>query len=375
MNILEDDTTKDELVTAKDIEGITKCYIANDDYPDGLLIDVGDVDEEDGTVNELDVLGDGSCIATYNLDGDATDLSVDYDGTANGDGILGYDEIEAIFLEIFAISRSLERSERIAFLGPIGTYTHQAAESRFGANAKYLPLLNIQAVFKAITNKEAKYGIVPIENNTEGVVGITLDSLKKYDVKIVSEICMDIHHSFASYQDDLKNIKRIYSHPQGYNQCINFLETHSLLDVEFIPTESTAKAAMMASEDKYSGAICSKIAAKLYNVPLLFEKIEDNLANRTRFIVISDFKTQKSGNDKTSVIAKTSHKTGALFELLKKFKDKNINLLKIESRPNKDDTFNTWFYIDFEGHIDDEDVKDIINSEDMIWLGSYLRDC
>ncbi|WP_456480134.1 prephenate dehydratase [Nautilia sp.] len=290
-------------------------------------------------------------------------------------GILGYDEIEAIFLEIFAVSRTLERKERIAFLGPVGTYTHQAAEHRFGANAKYLPLLNIEAVFKAVANKEAKYGVVPIENNTEGVVGVTLDSLKKYDVKIVSEICMDIHHSFASFQNDVKNIKRIYSHPQGYNQCLNFLETHSLLDVEFIPTESTAKAAQLAAEDQESGAICSKIAAKLYNVPLLFEKIEDNLANRTRFIIISDFKTERSGNDKTSVIAKTSHRSGALFELLKKFKEKEINLLKIESRPNKDDTFNTWFYIDFEGHIDDENVKEIIESQDMLWLGSYLRDC
>ncbi len=290
-------------------------------------------------------------------------------------GILGYEEIEAIFLEIFAISRTLERKERIAFLGPIGTYTHQAAESRFGANARYLPLLNIEAVFKSVANKESKYGVVPIENNTEGVVGITLDSLKKYNVKIVAEICMDIHHSFASYQDDLSKIKRIYSHPQGYNQCINFLETHSLLDVEFVPTESTARAAQLAAEDKESGAICSKIAAKLYNVPLLFEKIEDNLANRTRFIVISDFKTQKSGNDKTSVIAKTSHKSGALFELLKKFKERDINLLKIESRPNKDDTFNTWFYIDFEGHIDDKKVQEIVDMENMIWLGSYLRDC
>jgi chorismate mutase/prephenate dehydratase len=278
-------------------------------------------------------------------------------------------------LEIFAISRTLERSERIAFLGPVGTYTHQAAEHKFGANAKYLPLLNIEAVFKAVHNKEAKYGVVPIENNTEGVVGITLDSLKKYNVKMVSEICLDIHHSFASVQDELTNIKRIYSHPQGYNQCLNFLETHGLLDVEFIPTESTAKAAELASKDEKSAAICSKIAAKLYNVPLLFEKIEDNLANRTRFIIISDFKTSKSGNDKTSVIAKTSHKTGALFNLLKKFKDKNINLLKIESRPNKDDTFNTWFYIDFEGHIEDEDVKKLIEEENMLWLGSYLREC
>jgi len=289
-------------------------------------------------------------------------------------GILGYEEIEAIFLEIFAISRMLERRERIAFLGPIGTYTHQAAESRFG-NARYLPILNIEGVFKAVDSKEAKYGVVPIENNTEGVVGITLDSLKKYNVKIVSEVCLDIHHSFASYQDDLTKIKRIYSHPQGYNQCLNFLETHSLLDIEFIPTESTAKAAKLASEDKESGAICSKIAAKLYNVPLLFDKIEDNLANRTRFIIISDYKTEKSGNDKTSIIAKTMHKPGSLFELLKKFKDKNINLLKIESRPNKDDTFNTWFYIDFEGHIDDKNVKELVESEEMIWLGSYPKNC
>jgi chorismate mutase/prephenate dehydratase len=290
-------------------------------------------------------------------------------------GILGKDEIEAIFLEIFAISRALERKERIAFLGPIGTYTHQAAESRFGANARYLPVMNIEGVFKSVANKEAKYGVVPIENNTEGVVGITLDSLKKYGVKIVAEICMEIHHSFASLCEDVTKIKRIYSHPQGYNQCLAFLETHGLIDVEFIPTKSTAEAAKIASKDPEGAAICSKIAAKLYNVPLLFEKIEDNKANRTRFIIISDFKTNPSGNDKTSVIAKTSHKSGALFELLKDFKQKDINLLKIESRPNKDDTFNAWFYIDFEGHIDDEKVKEIIEKHNMIWLGSYLRDC
>jgi len=290
-------------------------------------------------------------------------------------GILRDKDIKAIFSEIFAISRMFQRNERIAFLGPIGTYTHQAAKNEFGKNAKYLPISNIEGVFKEVYNKEAKYGVVPIENNTEGVVGITLDSLKKYNVKIVSEICIDIHHSFASYQDDLTKIKRIYSHPQGYNQCLNFLETHFLLDVEFIPTESTAKAAKLASEDKESGAICSEIAAKLYNVPILFDKIEDNLANRTRFIIISDYKIEKSGNDKTSIIAKTTHKPGSLFELLKKFKDRNINLLKIESRPNKDDTFNTWFYIDFEGHIDNKNVKELIEDEEMIWLGSYPKNC
>jgi len=288
-------------------------------------------------------------------------------------GLLKRDDIEAIFLEIFSTSRNLERTERVAFLGPVGTFTHQAAESRFGATGKYLPLLNIEAVFKSVGFRESKYGVVPIENNTEGIVSATLDSLKKYDVKIVNEIFMDIHHSFATLQEDMVKIKRIYSHPQAYNQCKTFLEEHSLMDVEFIPTESTAKAAQLAKEDNESGAICSHIAAKLYNLPLLFAKIEDNEANKTRFIVISDYKTDKSGNDKTSIIAKTSHQSGALFELLKEFKEANINLTKIESRPLKDDSFHSLFYIDFEGHIDDENVKKIIDKENITWLGSYTK--
>jgi len=288
-------------------------------------------------------------------------------------GLLKKDDIEAIFLEIFSTSRNLERTERVAFLGPLGTFTHQAAESRFGATGKYLPLLNIEAVFKSVSFKECKYGVVPIENNTEGIVSATLDSLRRYDVKIVNEIFMDIHHSFASLQEDVRKIKRIYSHPQAYNQCKGFLEEHSLMDVEFIPTESTAKAAQLAKEDNESGAICSHIAAKLYQLPLFFAKIEDNQANKTRFIVISDYKTQKSGNDKTSIIAKTSHKSGALFELLKEFKDANVNLTKIESRPLKDDSFHSLFYIDFEGHIDDENVKKIIDKENITWLGSYAK--
>jgi chorismate mutase/prephenate dehydratase len=288
-------------------------------------------------------------------------------------GLLKREDIEAIFLEIFSTSRNLERTERVAFLGPIGTFTHQAAESRFGATGKYLPVLNIEAVFKSVSFKESKYGVVPIENNTEGIVSVTLDSLRKYDVKIVNEIFMDIHHSFASVQDDITKIKKIYSHPQAYNQCKTFLEEHALIDAEFIPTESTAKAAQLAKEDKESGAICSHIAAKLYQLPLLFAKIEDNEANRTRFIVISDYKTQKSGNDKTSIIAKTSHKSGALFELLKEFKDASINLTKIESRPLKDDSFHSLFYIDFEGHIDEENVAKIINKENITWLGSYVK--
>ncbi len=289
-------------------------------------------------------------------------------------GPLNDDAIDAIFLEIFAVSRNLERPERVAFLGPEGSYTHQAAESRFGAMSSYLSISSIEGVFKVLENSEAKYGVVPIENNTDGAVGITLDCLGKYDSKIVAEVYLDIHHSFASLAEDIKEIKRIYSHPQGYNQCRNFLEEHFLFEVEFIPTKSTAEAAKLAREDKHAAAICSHIAAKMYNLPVLFEKIEDNLANRTRFLILSDFKNQKGVHNKTSILARTDNKPGSLARFLQAFQDENINLTKIESRPSRDKNFQSVFYIDFEGHIDDENVKKVLEiyKDQIKWLGSYI---
>jgi len=288
--------------------------------------------------------------------------------------LLPKEAIEAIFMEIFAVSRNLELPEKVAYLGPEGSYTHQAAESRFGALSYYLPLSSIEAVFRVLQNKEAKYGVVPIENNTEGAIGTTLDCLGKYDSLIIAEHYMDIHHSFASLAENLKDIKRIYSHPQGYNQCRTFLEEHFLLDVEFIPTRSTSYAAKRAKEDPESAAICSHIAAKLYNLPIHFEKIEDNLANQTRFLILSDFKNEKSGHDKTSILAQTEDRPGSLVDFLQSFQDAGINLTKIESRPVKEKKFQSVFYIDFRGHIDDENVKEVLeNSPSKIkWLGSYV---
>ncbi|MFV0481701.1 MAG: prephenate dehydratase [Campylobacteraceae bacterium] len=294
-------------------------------------------------------------------------------------GILKTSAIDAIYLEIFAVSRNLEMPEKIAFLGPEGSYTHQAAQSRFGAMGSYLALNSIESVFQVLKNKEAKYGVVPIENNTEGAVGITLDSLRSADeTKIVAEVYMDIHHSFASISENLKEIKVIYSHPQGYNQCRQFLESHMLIDIEFIPTKSTAEAAKMASFDKNSAAICSHIAAKIYNLPIMFEKIEDNSANRTRFLILSDFKNQVGVKNKTSILAKTHDKPGGLLELLQKFHNAKINLTKIESRPTKTKDFKKVFYLDFEGHIDEENIqkflKDNKKEYDIIWLGSYISE-
>ncbi|WP_086303895.1 prephenate dehydratase [Campylobacter devanensis] len=287
--------------------------------------------------------------------------------------------IEAIYLEIFAVSRNLELPQKVAFLGPVGTYTHQAAESRFGAMSSYTPISSIEGVFRELNNGEAKYGVVPIENNTEGAVGITLDCLRKYEnVKIVAEIYMDIHHSFVSLSENLSDIKKIYSHPQGYNQCHKFLDDHNLNSIEFIPTKSTAQAAYLASQDPSSAAICSKIAAHINKVPIMFEKIEDNMANRTRFFVLSDFKNIKSSCNKTSILALTAHRPGGLVELLNMFKEGGINLTKLESRPIKQKDFKTVFYIDFEGHIDDENVEAVLknasqNGHEITWLGSYLN--
>ena len=174
-------------------------------------------------------------------------------------GVLNAEAIDAIFLEVFAVSRNLEFPEKVAYLGPEGSYTHQVAESRFGAMGNYIGVNSIEAVFHVLENGEAKYGVVPVENNTEGAVGTTLDCLGKFSAKIVAEIYMDIHHSFATACEDIKKIKRIYSHPQGYNQCRRFLEEHMLLGVEFIPTKSTAEAAQKASKDSEAAAIRCQI--------------------------------------------------------------------------------------------------------------------
>ena len=292
------------------------------------------------------------------------------------DGPLDAQAIDAIFLEVFAVSRNLEFAEKVAYLGPEGSYTHQVAESRFGAMGSYLSLSSIEAVFRALEHKEAKYGVVPVENNTEGAVGTTLDCLGKFGAKIVAEIYMDIHHSFATVCENVKHLKRIYSHPQAYNQCRRFLEEHMLFGIEFIPTKSTAEAAQKALMDEESAAICSHIAAKLVNLPILFGKIEDNMANRTRFLILSDFKNKQGADSKTSVWAKIDNTPGSLVAFLQSFQTQNVNLTKIESRPAKEEGFKSVFYLDFEGHIDDENVQKVIQTNqercDIKWLGSYI---
>ncbi|WP_456323212.1 prephenate dehydratase [Hydrogenimonas sp.] len=291
-------------------------------------------------------------------------------------GPLTKEAIEAIFLEIFAVARNFEQPQRVAYLGPEGSFTHQAAENRFGAMSEYIPLHSIPAVFKAVHADRARFAVVPIENNSNGFVGETLDELAKTDLKIVAELYMPIHHSFVTKASNLQDIKRIYSKDIAFNQCRSFLLEHELDSVDYIPVESTAKAARMAAEDLQSAAICSHIAAKLYRVPIMFENIEDNHRNKTRFIILSDFENEPSGEDKTSILAKLSDRPGSLYEFLQSFHDANVNLKKIESRPAMEESgFDYWFYIDFEGHRDEPHIQKLFEKhrDEIKYLGSYVQ--
>ncbi len=288
-------------------------------------------------------------------------------------GKLNRSAIEALFLEIFAISRNIELPENIAFLGPEGSFTHQAAESRFGAMSSYLPIGSISGVFREVSTKKAKFGVIPIENSSNGIVSDTINCLTKYNLKIIAEVILDIHHTLATTCDKIKDIKRIYSKDIAFEQCRKFLENVGLDEVEHIPVESTTKAAKYAVKEKNSAVICSHVGAKMYNLPILFENIEDKDNNRTRFFIVSDFENAKSGNDKTSILVKLPNRSGILVEFLTDFDKAGINLTKIKSHIVEG---NSIFFIDFDGHKDDEHIKTIFekHKESIKFLGSYVKE-
>ncbi|MFN3588136.1 MAG: prephenate dehydratase [Spirosomataceae bacterium] len=288
--------------------------------------------------------------------------------------------IEAIYLEIFAAARNYELPERVAYLGPEGSFTHQAAESRFGAMSEYMTLPTIKSVFEAVETGRAKFGVIPIENNQEGIVYETVDLLHEMQVNIVAELKIPVHFTLATEAESPDKIKRIYSKDIAFRQCRGFLNKYfEQHDVEEIQVESTSKAAKLAAEDPESAAICSEIAGKLFSLPILFKNIEDNNQNRTRFFIISrDFVNQPSGNDKTTLIVRLpdTDKPGVLAEFLQDFKQAGINLTKIESRPYKgDEAFNFWFFIEFLGYFDDAHFKSAVEKYKTYIkvLGSYVR--
>jgi chorismate mutase/prephenate dehydratase len=292
-------------------------------------------------------------------------------------GRLNKAAIEAIFLEIFAVARNIELPERIAYLGPEGSFTHQAAESRYGAMSFYTPLNSIKAVFESVKTDRARFGVIPIENNQEGVVQETIDLLGQYDLNIVAELPMAIHFAFATEEEDIKKITKIYSKDIAFKQCRSFIDDHFDKGVSLVPVNSTSTAVKMAKEEKGAAAICAHIAARQYDLPILFENIEDSGENFTRFIILGKgFYNEPSGADKTSIIARLADEPGALATFLQEFHNSSINLCKVESRPAKEGSkFKYIFFIDFEGHFNDTNVQEVIKNywQNLKWLGSYVR--
>jgi chorismate mutase/prephenate dehydratase len=295
-------------------------------------------------------------------------------------GLLTRQAIDAIFFEIFAVSRNLELPERISYLGPEGSFTHQAAESRFGGMSEYLVLPTIHSVFESVETGRAKFGVVPVENNQEGIVIETVDFLREKNLTIVAEVLLPVHFTFASQSDTLKDINRIYSKDIAFRQCGKFIgEYLEGMGIELIPVESTSKAAKLASQEVDAAAICSSISARLFGVPILYDNIEDSDQNRTRFLILAkDFLNVKSEDDKTTIIANlpNTNRPGVLYEFLKDFNDRGINLTKIESRPLRGEAaFRTWFLVEFLGHVQDEPVQEIMHKygTHLKWLGSYIR--
>ncbi len=267
--------------------------------------------------------------------------------------------IRVVFREIMSASLSLEQPLKVAYLGPKATFTYLACMKQFGVFANYIPVNSIKEVFTEVERGLADYGVVPIENSTEGVVNHTLDMFVDSNLKITSEILQEVSHHLLSLTGNLADIKCVYSHPQPIAQCSGWIEKN-LANIPVVEVSSTARAAEMCTEDPSAAAIASELAAQLYGLKIIKSHIEDYSSNFTRFLVIAKNHVQKSGKDKTSVMFSIKDKVGALYSCLKIFTDCGINLTKIESRPSRKKVWEYIFFIDIEGHIEDEKIRKAI---------------
>jgi chorismate mutase/prephenate dehydratase len=282
-----------------------------------------------------------------------------------------------IFTEIVSAARSLEEPLMIGYLGPEGTFTEQAAIKHFGSSVILNPIATIPDVFRQVENGKMNFGIVPIENSQQGTVNLTLDEFVDSPLTIVGETYLSIHHNLLANVDNISEIKRIYSHPQGFAQCRIWIETN-LPNAEKMEVSSTAKAASLVPWDKFSAAIASEIAAEKYGLNILERNIEDNPENYTRFWIISTDKQKADNPEKTTVLVSVKDKPGALLRLLSPFQVYNINLSKIESRPSKRRPWDYLFFIDIDESINNSALKKALDKvkEDSVFLkilGSYSK--
>jgi chorismate mutase / prephenate dehydratase len=285
--------------------------------------------------------------------------------------------LAAIFCEIMSGSLALESKLKISYFGQPGTNTHIAALQKFGSSSSYIAGSTLRDVFLEVERGRAHYGVVPIENSTEGVINHTLDLFVESDLKICSEILMPISHTLMSKTGKIQKVKTIYSHPQALGQCRVWLEAN-LAGIKIVESPSTARAAQMASLNATVAAIAPDLAAKLYKLKPIAKHIEDMQDNYTRFLVIGKTTAEKTGTDKTSIMVSIKDKVGALFSLLYPFEKQGLNLTSIESRPSRKKAWDYYFFIDFLGHINDLKVQKVLQELEKSTLtvkvlGSYPR--
>ena len=294
---------------------------------------------------------------------------------ANNTGPLSNEAVSNIFRAVMSNCRALEKELTIAFLGPLGTYSEEAALKQFGLGRGAVVCGSIDEVFRTLEANQADYGVVPVENSTEGAIGITLDLLLSSPLKICGEITLPIHHCLLSKQDDISQISHVFSHSQSLSQCHEWLNK-TLPSVQREAVTSNARAAQMihdlvSTDGTFAAAIASKRAAELFNLNILAENIEDDAKNTTRFLVLGKHDVAASGTDKTSIVMTTKNKPGAMIDLLEPLSRHGVSMTKLESRPSRQSLWDYVFFVDIEGHQADAKVQAALQELQM--RASFLK--
>jgi chorismate mutase/prephenate dehydratase len=287
------------------------------------------------------------------------------------------DAIRAVFREVMSACLSVEQPLQVAYLGPEGTFTQLAARQIFGLQARYRECATIEAVFEAVASKDTAYGVVPFENSTEGTVSMTSDALFEGDLLIRQEFVLPVAHSLLSRATSLSQILMVYSHPQALAQCRSWIAKH-LPKAQVIQTTSTAAAAREAQSDARAAAIAAEIAAEIHGIPVVRSNIQDRAENATRFVVLGREDAPPTGRDRTTIAFGVADEKGALRRVLTVLEEADVNLTRIESRPNRRRAWHYIFLVDLEGHRTDPAVaralKAVRKATDFVKvIGSYPR--
>ncbi len=294
------------------------------------------------------------------------------------EGPLSNEEMARLFREIMSACLALEHPVRVAYLGPEGTFTQQAALKHFGHSASCIPFADIGDIFREVEAGAAEFGVVPVENSSEGVVNHTVDTFVTSNLKICGEVALRIHHHLlVSDVTKTDSITRIYSHAQSLAQCRSWLDTH-YPNAERVAVSSNAEAAKRIKGEWNAAAIAGETAAQLYDLKIHAEKIEDRPDNATRFLIIGSQKVPPTGQDKSTIIVSMRNEPGALYDVLEPFRRHQVDMTNLESRPSKTGNWNYIFFIDLKGHCEDAPVKAVLDevgkiASDLKILGSYPK--